>query len=134
MFTRVASGLVAAMPRVGSLRNFSSTALAKGIKMLKDKGVYANRPDKQAYEFACLSNADYEPLNAARKRLTMLMATEHDKELGAADLHTFSPEEFAEHDVYMIDDARTRVQRHQRTGLCYLHAPVSLGLPALHCQ
>ena len=101
--------------------------------MLKDKGVYADRPDKQAFEFACLSNEDYEPLDGARKRLKMLMATEHDKELGAADLHSSNLEEFPGHDVYMIDDERTRVQRHQRTGLFYLHGPVS-GLPALRCQ
>ena len=134
MLTRVASGLVAAMPRVGSLRNCSSTALAKGIKMLKDKGVYATEPDLLEQRLMRLNDPTYEPLNAARNRLTMLMATEHDKELGAADLHTYNPEEFPGHDVYMIGDEKTRVQRHQRTGLCYLHAPVSFRLPALRCQ
>ena len=102
--------------------------------MLKDKGAYAGNKEMQALQLKQLNDPSCEALNAARNRLTTLMATEHDKELGAADLHTYNPEEFPGHDVYMIGDEKTRVQRHQRTGLCYLHAPVSFRLPALRCQ
>mmetsp|Transcript_5245 Transcript_5245/g.17211 ORF Transcript_5245/g.17211 Transcript_5245/m.17211 type:complete len:81 (+) Transcript_5245:404-646(+) len=53
------------------------------------------------------------------------MRTEHDVENAPSELHRWDRDEFPGYeDVTLLEDPRTMVQRHQLSGLCYLHAPV----------
>ena len=91
--------------------------------MLRAKGVCADDPEMQRLQFRRLR--DPSCLEDARDRLLKLTRSQHDVEFEPESLHRYTPEEFPGHTVYMIDKPRTLVQRHQLTGLCYLHAPAS---------
>ena len=100
----------------------------KGIAMLEQKGVFESRPRTRQEEFDALRNPETDEDLNKRNRLLRLVRTEHDVELdGSApsELHRWDRNEFPGYDdVTLLEDPRTLVQRHQRSGFCYFHAPV----------
>jgi len=111
-------------PTAKRAKKSEAELLEDGIKMLMAKGVFQYKPThtKEMLFNSLRNDLDMEP---ARERLLNLMHQQHDNELKPEDLHKFTREEFpGDWKLYMIDSPETLVQRHQRSGLCYLHAPI----------
>lgn len=111
-----------------------------GIAMLKTKQVFGNDADLAEIFFKKLRkpNPERPAEEQMRLRLRKLMLAKSDREptdrefLVAKQLQLFNSADYEGFAFSAVDQDEVRVQRHQLTGLCYLHAPIVLRHYALH--
>jgi len=113
---------------------FSASPIGKGIVFLCTKGVFSDLPQRQNMEFSFLRSPSSAPLSSqkhyrnAQARLLRLITQpeENHTNILPSDVHTFTAQEFPGYnndDVYFLKYPGKLVQRHQLSGLCYMHAP-----------
>jgi len=110
-------------------------AVEKGMRLLYDKGALDDRLTLNPYAFYYLQfphtlflhdlpevQQKYIERQARLLRLTKGGETHHDKV--PQDAHKYTKEEFPGYDIHLLD--KITVQRHQLSGLCYMHAPAAV--------
>eukprot|EP01124_Arcella_intermedia_P033296 TRINITY_DN7941_c0_g3_i1.p1 TRINITY_DN7941_c0_g3~~TRINITY_DN7941_c0_g3_i1.p1 ORF type:complete len:350 (-),score=59.93 TRINITY_DN7941_c0_g3_i1:34-1083(-) len=115
-----------------------------GIEFLRAKGVFATVPQTREIFFNFLINPSsillpeertkYEKIRERLIRLTSKTEETHQEKI-PDDVHQFSLAEFPgykKNDVFFLQYPESKVQRHQLSGLCYMHAPAVVQYYALN--
>ena len=121
--------------KLQSSLNTHVTPIEKGIQFLYDKGVLADDRRIQEIEFSrlrfpeTLSPKLQKHYKQCQARLLRLSEEEGEEGEIHSDhvpdnLHRYTKKEFPGYNnIAFLDDDNVRVQRHQLSGLCYMHAP-----------